>query len=112
MKRLHAGDVVRAEFFKDKIRPGVVVGNDAYEHITVLVCPMSSELLNSPLRPRIEPGGNGLTRVSEIMPHRLQALPHQRIHKVVGRLTAGQLRRLEDLLLDVLGLRDACKRLR
>lgn len=109
--KLHAGDVVMAEFFKDKIRPGVIVGNNAYEHITVMVCPMTSDLIDSPLRIRLTPDGNGLSVVSEIMAYRIQALPGSRIKALVGRVTPSQLQRLENVLIDVFGLEDACRRL-
>jgi mRNA-degrading endonuclease toxin of MazEF toxin-antitoxin module len=105
------GDVVIARFFADKSRPGVVVGNDAYVRSLVMACPVTSTLVGGPLRLCIEPADSGLKQPSEIMPHRLQSLPPEVIDEVVGRLPADVVQRLEDILLDLLGLEDACNRL-
>ncbi|MDN5848423.1 MAG: type II toxin-antitoxin system PemK/MazF family toxin [Nitrococcus sp.] len=106
-----AGDIVWARFFADKLRPGVVVGNDRYVRSVVLVCPGTGTLLGGPVRIRLEPEETGLSAATEIMPHRLQSLPPNKLQEVVGRMPAARWEQLEDVLLDLLGLQSACQRL-
>ncbi len=106
-----SGDVVVARFFSDKARPGVVIGNDAYLRALVMICPMTTNLAGGALRIPIKPDVSGLQYTSEIMPHRLQSLPPERIAEQVGCLPTHIMNRLEDVLLDLLGLESACSRL-
>jgi mRNA interferase MazF len=97
---LNRGDVAWALFYKDKSRPGVVVRHDVYaasDNITL--CPITSVISGSPLRPRVARGkGSGLRKDSEVMVYRIATLPPHRVRDVIGRLTAAELRAVDAAL--------------
>lgn len=97
---LNRGDVVWAVFYKDKPRPGLVVRHDVYaasDNITL--CPITSAISASPLRPQVAGGkGSGLAKDSEVMVYRITTLPSHRVRDVIGRLTAGELRAVDAAL--------------
>ncbi len=107
MKR---GDVVLMVAPGDlgKPRPGVVVqGNDLGDRTTtVLICPMSSDVRESPrLRPIVEPdASNGLRIRSQIMTEKITPVRRDRVRRVLGALDAAVLERVDRALLVVLGL--------
>ncbi len=99
MTRLERGDVVTAMFFKDKPRTGVVVRSSAYaasENVTL--CPITSTLAGGPLRVLVRPGASGLNKESEVMPYRITTLPGQRVGKVIGRLSKGEIDQINAVL--------------
>jgi mRNA interferase MazF len=104
------GDVVIVVIPGDlgKPRPAVVVQADEFGDKTksVIVCPMSSELVGTPLlRPIVEPSvQNGLRARSQVMTDKLIALRRDRIRQTVGRLEEEARDRLDRALLIVLGL--------
>jgi mRNA interferase MazF len=89
-------------------RPAVVVQADelGYETVTVLMCPITSEVTeNLPIRPVLEPSsGSGLRLRSQIMTDKTLAVPRHRIRRAVGSLDAAAVDRLNRALLIVLGL--------
>jgi mRNA interferase MazF len=94
--------------FSTEPRPAVVVQANflIQTHPTILLAPMTSELLNVPLiriglDPRPE---NGLRVRSEIMADRLITVRRQQIDRVIGQLDPDNLLLLERALFVVLGL--------
>jgi mRNA interferase MazF len=88
-------------------RPGIVVQSDESAGLlTILVCPVSSDLQDRlPLRPVIEVGPeNGLLLRSQIMTDKLVALRRDRIRRVIGRIDAETSEQLDRALLVLLGL--------
>jgi mRNA interferase MazF len=88
-------------------RPGIVVQSDESAGLlTILVCPVSSDLQDRlPLRPVIEVGPeNGLRLRSQIMTDKLVALRRDRIRRVIGRIDAETSEQLDRALLVLLGL--------
>lgn len=107
MKR---GDVVLMVAPGDlgKPRPGVIVqGAELGDRTTtVLVCPMSSDVQESPrLRPVVEPdASNGLRIRSQIMTEKVTPVRRDRVRRVLGALDSHTLERLDRALLVVFGL--------
>ena len=90
-----------------KVRPGVVVQSDAvlWDHPTVVVCPMTSDLRGLRLRVSIVPdAANGLQVASEVMVDKVSALAPQRIRDTIGQLSADDLAAVDRALVLLLGL--------
>jgi mRNA interferase MazF len=91
-----------------KPRPGVVVQSDELGDgtTTVLVCPMSSDIQESPrLRPVVEPNAtNGLRIRSQIMTEKVIPIRRDRIRRVLGSLDPMSVDQLDRALFVVLGL--------
>ncbi|WP_155479129.1 type II toxin-antitoxin system PemK/MazF family toxin [Rhodoplanes serenus] len=104
------GDVVLivAQGDLGKPRPAVVVQSDDLgdETTTVLVCPMSSDVRDSPrLRPVIEATvANGLRVTSQIMTDKVAPVRRDRIRRALGALDPAAIERLDRALMVVLGL--------
>jgi mRNA interferase MazF len=99
------GDVVLMA--DGKPRPAVVVQADTIASpITLLLCPLSSTLVDAPLyRPVIEPDAtNGLAKVSQLMIDKIGPIDRSRIDKAVGTLSADDVRRMDVALAVVLAL--------
>ena len=91
-----------------KPRPAVVVQSDAFPptHASVIVCQMTSDLVNAP-DIRIEVAAspsNGLRIPSQIMTDKPVTVRRSRIGSTIGRLSPGDMRRLDAALAFVLGL--------
>lgn len=97
---LKRGDIAWALFYKDKPRPGVVVRHDVYAvSDSITLCPITSVISDSPLRPRIANGkGSGLSTDSEVIVYRIATLPLQRVRDVIGRLTAAEMNAVDAAL--------------
>jgi len=91
-----------------KPRPGVIVqGAELGDRTTtVLVCPMSSDVQESPrLRPVVEPdASNGLRIRSQIMTEKVTPVRRDRVRRMLGALDSHTLERLDRALLVVFGL--------
>ncbi|MEQ1494557.1 MAG: type II toxin-antitoxin system PemK/MazF family toxin [Novosphingobium sp.] len=76
--------------FSGKPRPGLIVQSDLFNeyHLSVTVCPITSELTGNHLfRILVEPNeGNGLELESEIEIDKLQSVRTDRIDRFVGVL--------------------------
>ena len=98
------GDVVIAVLTGDygKPRPVVVAQSDVFNptHSSIVVCPITSHLVESPLfRLTVSPGpGTGLRTESQIMIDKLVALRTDRIRKRIGTLRPSELRDLDRAL--------------
>lgn len=91
-----------------KPRPAVILQRDELVGLfsTILACPMTTHLINAPtLRPIIAPHAeNGLQEVSQIMVEKLSPLRRDVIRQRIGKLSSGELRRLETALIHITGL--------
>jgi mRNA interferase MazF len=109
---MRRGDVVTVAASGDygKPRPAVVVQTDAFPetHSSVVVCQMTSDLADAPdFRVTIEPGeGNGLRARSQVMADKPVTIRRERVGRVIGRLDAEDMRRLNVSLAFVMGLAD------
>jgi mRNA interferase MazF len=104
------GDVVIAAAPGDygKPRPAVVVQSDLFNstHASIVLCPITSLVIDSPLfRLSITPSAsNGMKTESQVMIDKVMALKRERIRRRVGRLTAAEMRAVEQSLRLWLGL--------
>ncbi|MGK6316501.1 type II toxin-antitoxin system PemK/MazF family toxin [Neorhizobium sp. DT-125] len=91
-----------------KPRPAIVLQADDLTEIfsTVLACPMTTHLINAPLlRPIIAPNTeNGLQELSQIMVEKISPLRKDVVRQRIGRLGAGDMKRLEIALIHITGL--------
>lgn len=107
---MRRGDVVLMVAPGDlgKPRPAIVVQADELGEstITVLVCPLSSDIQDSPrLRPVVEPdANNGLRIRSQCMTEKVMPIRRDRIRRVLGSLDVNTVDQLDRALLVVLGL--------
>ena len=109
---MRRGDVVIVAAAGDygKPRPAVVVQSDAFpeSHASVVVCQLTSDLADAPdFRITLEPNDdNGLRTRSQVMADKPTTVRRERIGGVIGRLEAGDMRRLNVALALVMGLAD------
>jgi mRNA interferase MazF len=109
---MRRGDVVTVAASGDygKPRPAVIVQSDAFPetHASVVVCQMTSELFDAPdFRITIDPSrANGLRMTSQIVADKPVTVRLERVGKIVGRLVADDIRRLNAALAFVMGLAD------
>ncbi|MGE8104936.1 type II toxin-antitoxin system PemK/MazF family toxin [Allorhizobium sp. NPDC080224] len=91
-----------------KPRPAVILQRDELLGLfsTILCCPMTTHLIDAPtLRPIIVPSPeNGLQEISQIMVEKLSPLRRDVIRQRIGRLTTGEIKRLETALIHITGL--------
>jgi mRNA interferase MazF len=106
------GDVVTVAASGDygKPRPAVIVQTDALpaEHASVIVCQMTSDIVDTPdFRVIVEPTqANGLRSRSQVITDKPVTIRRSRIGKRIGRLDAGDLLQLNVALAFVMGLAD------
>jgi mRNA interferase MazF len=105
------GDVVIVAAPGDygKPRPAVVVQSNAIpeSHASVVVCPMTSELVEVDFRITIEPGPDtGLRLRSQVMADKPVTVRRERIGQRIGQLGAAEMARLNVALALVMGLAD------
>ena len=85
-----------------KPRPAVVVQSDLFNptHASVVVCPVTSDLIDAPLfRLSVSPrAGNGLKRDSQLMVDKLVAFRRDRIRRRIGTLQPAEIRLLDRAL--------------
>ena len=94
---MRRGDIVTAAPPGDhgKPRPVLIVQSDLFNdtHASVVICPLTSQRVTAPLfRVEIAPSkDNGLETVSQVMVDKLMAVKRERIDKVIGRLSDGEM---------------------
>jgi mRNA interferase MazF len=109
---MRRGDVVTVAASGDygKPRPAVIVQSDAFPetHASVVVCQITSKLFDAPdFRITIDPSrANGLRMTSQIVADKPVTVRLERVGKIVGRLVADDIRRLNAALAFVMGLAD------
>lgn len=105
------GDVVIVAASGDygKPRPAVIVQSDAIpeNHASVVICPMTSQIVQADFRITIEPEPEtGLRVRSQIMADKPVTIRRERVGQQIGRLPAKVLGRLNAALALVIGLAD------
>jgi mRNA interferase MazF len=101
---VNRGDVVICAAPGDygKPRPGVVVQSNLFNptHQSVVVCPITSELVDAPLfRIDVQPtAANGLRKPSQVMVDKLIALRGDRLKRRAGTLGIGEMARIDSAL--------------
>jgi mRNA interferase MazF len=109
---MRRGDLVTVAAAGDygKPRPAVIVQTDAFPntHASVVVCQLTSELSDAPdFRVTIDPSDmNGLRAQSQIMADKPVTIRRERVGRIIGRLNAEDVRRLNIALAFVMGLAD------
>jgi mRNA interferase MazF len=92
-----------------KPRPAVIVRSNAIPetHASIVICQMTSELVEADFRITIEPGREtGLRVRSQVMADKPVAVRRERIGQRIGRLDAADMGRLNVALALVMGLAD------
>ena len=105
------GDVVIVAAPGDfgKPRPAIIVQSNVIpeSHASLVICPMTSELVEADFRITIEAGPEtGLRVRSQVMADRPVAVRRERIGQRIGQLGAAELARLNVALALVMGLAD------
>jgi mRNA interferase MazF len=105
------GDVVivAAPGDSEKPRPAVVMQSNAIpeSHASVVICPMTSELVEADFRITIEPGPEtGLRVQSQVLADKPITIRRERIGRRIGQLGAADMARLNVALAFVLGMAD------
>ena len=102
--------VVAAAGDYGKPRPAVIVQTNALPetHASVVICQMTSELVDAAaFRVTVEPSPeNGLRARSQVMADKPVTIRRERIGRLVGRLGADEMNRLNTALAFVMGLAD------
>jgi mRNA interferase MazF len=92
-----------------KPRPAVVVKSNVFpeSHASVVICPMTSELVEVDFRITIEPKPDtGLRVRSQVMADKPITVRRERIGQRIGRLGAAEIAQLNVALALVMGLAD------
>jgi mRNA interferase MazF len=98
------GDIVIAILPGDygKGRPALIVQSDAFNptHASIVVCPITSYLIDAPLfRLELNPSsGTGLKSPSQIMVDKVMAIKRERVSRVIGHLPGRSLERVNRAL--------------
>ena len=105
------GDVVIVAAPGDygKPRPAVIVQSDALSdgHASVVVCQMTSELVEADFRVTVVPGDDtGLNVASQIMTDKPVTVRRARLGRRIGQLSSADITRLNAALAFVMGLAD------
>jgi mRNA interferase MazF len=90
-------------------RPAVIVQSNAIpeSHASVVICPVTSELVEADFRVTIEPGSNTGMRVrSQLIADKPVTIRRERIRERIGQLGAADMARLNVALALVMGLAD------
>jgi mRNA interferase MazF len=90
-------------------RPALIVQSNAIpaSHASVVICPMTSELVEADFRVTIEPGPEtGLRVRSQVMVDKPVTIRRERIGQRIGQLGAAEMARLNVALAFVIGLAD------
>jgi mRNA interferase MazF len=92
-----------------KPRPAVIVQSNAIpeSHASVVICPMTSAIVEADFRITIEPGAEtGLRVRSQVMADKPVTIRRERIGQRIGRLGPTDMARLNVALAFVMGLAD------
>jgi mRNA interferase MazF len=101
--------IVAASGDYGKPRPAVIVQSDALpeSHASVVICQVTSELVEADFRITIEPGPDiGLRVRSQVMADKPVTIRRERIGERIGQLGGADIARLNVALALVMGLAD------
>lgn len=89
-----------------KPRPAVVVQTDEMlVYDSVVVCPLTSGSQGASVRLQLEPSSQtGVKVPSEVMVEKISAVARRRVRSIIGRLSAEDMRALDERLTFLLGL--------
>ncbi len=96
--------------FGGKPRPYVVVQSDRFRTQRVILVGCTTDVTDEPdnLRPRLVPTSeNGLAEVCDVMVDNPVTARRERVVRIVGQLSAGELESVERALMLVMGLGEA-----
>jgi mRNA-degrading endonuclease toxin of MazEF toxin-antitoxin module len=91
------------------MRPAIIVQEEEYNLPTVLIVPLTTKIkaLDFAGTILIKPDDrNHLDKESVALAFQLRAIDRKRIYKKIGELEVGQITKLQDLIKDLLGMRD------
>lgn len=101
---MNRGDIVVSAAPGDygKPRPALVVQSDLFNatHASIVICPITSYLIEAPLfRLTIPPTlGNGLKSESQVMIDKVTAVKRGRVGKTIGRLSDNEMAHVDEAL--------------
>ena len=107
MRRGEVWTVAGAGDYAGKPRPVVIVQDDSFEGVDLLVvCPFTSDTTEAPLfRLPVEPNpGNGLRAACRLMVDKVTPVPKSKMGRRIGSLDAADIIRLNRSILVFLGL--------
>jgi mRNA interferase MazF len=107
MKRGDIWTVAGGTGFAGKPRPAVIVQDDRFDATaSITICAFTSDPTEAPLvRVVVEPSpGNGLTQVSRLMVDKVTTVSRSKLGSCIGRLSDGDVARLDRAMLVFLGL--------
>jgi len=107
MKRGEAWTVAGGPHYSGKPRPAVIVQDDAFsDTASITICALTTAALSASLaRVVIEPSPfNGLRVISQIMADKVTSVSRTKLGRRIGRLSDGDMARLDRVLLVFLGL--------
>lgn len=107
MKRGEVWTIAAGGPYTGKPRPAVIVQDDRFDATaSITVCLFTQDETAAPLfRPSIEADRtNGLTAESRLMADKITTVPHSKLGRKVGTLSATDMLRLERAMLVFLGL--------
>jgi mRNA interferase MazF len=90
------------------MRPCILVSDPdvaaAQRFPLIAVVPVTGTPGDGVLYPELQPSKNGLTKVSYALVDQLRSVDKRRIHRVLGRISAGELAKIDEALRLFLGL--------
>ena len=107
MKRGEVWTVAGGSDYAGKPRPAVILQDDAFDAtLSVTICPFTTSQTEAPsLRPVVQPSDqNGLRIERRLMVDKITTVSRTKVQSRVGRLSAGDLNRLDRSVLVFLGL--------
>ncbi len=107
MKRGEIWTVAGGAAYTGKPRPAVIVQDDRFDaNDSIVVCPLTTDPTAAPIfrLPIPSNARTGLRAPCRLMVDKLTAVPRARIGKLVGRLTADELKSLNGAIFVFLGL--------
>jgi mRNA interferase MazF len=107
MKRGEVWTVAGGPHYAGKPRPAVIVQDDAFsDTASITICALTTAALSASLaRVAIEPSPfNGLRVTSQIMADKVTSVSRTKLGRRIGRLSDGDMARLNRVLLVFLGL--------
>jgi mRNA interferase MazF len=88
--------------YTGKPRPALIVQSDLFNdtHVSVTVCPITSEVVDADLfRIALLPGARtGLDRPSQVMVDKIVSVPRNAVSRTIGRSSVEELARVADAL--------------
>ena len=107
MKRGEIWTVAGGEAYAGKPRPAVIVQDNRFDaNDSIVVCPLTTDPTAAPIfrLPILPSAQSGLRSSCRLMVDKLTAVPRRRLGRLVGSLTADEIRALNRAIFVFLGL--------